>query len=204
MKIQQLEVFAGRKVLLCFALVLSGALLGCSTTARHSSESRQSGLATNGLQMFLSVLAAGDREDPEFEIVFRNMGEYDVSLNLGIMLANGKVQLPDKIHLQLVDGSGKSRELDFSDKRYPGIAGRVDDYVVPLRAGSIYTLKLRLDQFWSPGTEEFELKLKPGRYEVSARFQGDGATTGNPDMAGMKLMNYWKGKLQSNVVVIVE
>jgi hypothetical protein len=191
------------KLILCLALVLSGILLGCSTITRHSIENRQWGPATDGLQMSLSVLTTGDQNDPEFEVAFRNLGEQDVSLNLGIMLANGKVQLPDKIHLSLVDGSGKSRELHFSDKRYAAVGGRVDDYVVPLRAGSTYTLKLRLDQFVSADTGD-NVKLKPGRYEVSARFQGDGATTSNLDMAGMKSMNFWKGKLQSNVVVIVE
>jgi hypothetical protein len=151
--------------------------------------------------MSLSVLMTGNRNDPEFEVALRNMGEQDVSLNLGIMLANGKVQLPGKIHLNLTDGSGRNRELLFT---YPAVAGRVDVYVVPLRAGSTYTLKLRLDQFWSPSPEEFRLKLKPGRYEVLAQFQGDGAETSNLDMAGMKLMDFWKGKLQSNVVVFVE
>jgi hypothetical protein len=188
------------KLLLGLALVLSVSLFGCSTTARHSIESRQWSPATNGLQMSLSVLTTGHRDNPEFEVAFRNMGEQDVSLNLGMMLANGSVQLPDKIYLSLMDGSGSNRELHFSD---PPVAGRVDDYVVPLRVGSTYTLKLRLDQFVSPDTGD-KVKLKPGRYEISARFQGDGATTSNLDMAGMKLMNFWKGKLPSNVVVIVE
>ena len=113
------------------------------------------------------------------------------------MLDNGKVQLPNKIHLNLLDGSGRKRELHFSDRRYPGVAGRVDDFVVPLRAGSTYTLKLRLDQFWSPSTQEFELKLTPGRYEVSAQFQEDRAETRN-------VIFVWKGKLQSNIVEIAE
>ena len=189
------------KLILCLALVLSSGLVSCSTTTRHSVESQQWGSVTNGLQLSLSVLVAGDRNDPEFEVAFRNMGAQDVSLNLGIMLANGTVQLPDKIHLSLLDGSGRKRELLFSD---PPVAGRLDAYVVPLRAGSIYTLKLRLDQFWSSSTDEFRLKLEPGRSEISAGFQGDGAGTDNADMTGMKLMNFWKGQLQSNVVVIVE
>ena len=172
---------------------------GLPMSPRH--ESRQWGTAANGLQMSLAILTTGDRDDPAFEVAFRNMGEQDVSLNLGMMLANGKVQLPDKIHLGLMDGSGRKRELHFSD---PPVAGRVDAYVVPLRSGSTYTLKLRLAQFWSPGTEEFRLRLKPGRSEMSAQFQGDDVEASNLDMAGMKLMNFWKGKLQSNVVVIVE
>jgi hypothetical protein len=48
------------------------------------------------------------------------------------------------------------------------------------------------------------LKLEPGRYEISAQFQGDGAEHVNSDMQGMKLMDFWKGKLQSNVVAIAQ
>jgi len=185
------------KILLCLALVLSGGLPGCSTTPRHSVGSRQWGPANNGLQMSLSVLTTGNRENPEFEVAFRNVGKQDVCLDLGLMLDNGRVQLPDKIHLNLLDGSGRNRELDFSDRMHPGVAGRLDDYVVPLRAGSTYTLGLRLDQFWSPSTKEFELKLTPGRYEISAQFQEDRAETRN-------LIFVWKGKLQSNIAEIVE
>lgn len=157
--------------------------------------------ATNGLLMFLSVLKTDNWDDPGFEVTFRNMGEQDVCLNLGLMLANGKVQLPAQIHLKLWDGSGKNWELDFADKRYGAIAGRVDDYAVPLRSGSTYTLELRLDQFWSPVTKEFDLKLKHGRYWVSAQLQGDDAGT---DKLNIMLMNFWKGRLQSNVFSFTE
>jgi hypothetical protein len=117
------------------------------------------------------------------------------------MLANGKVQLPAQIHLKLWDGNGKTWELDFGDKRYGAIGGRVDDYAVPLRSGSSYKLELRLDQFWSPGTKEFALKLKPGRYWASARFEWDGAET---DKLNILLLNFWKGRLQSNVFSFTE
>jgi hypothetical protein len=193
------------KLLLGLALGLSSVLLGCRSTASHSLENRQWGPATNGLRMSLSVSTAGQRGNPEFEIAFWNVGEQDFSLNVGKMLANGRVQLPSQVHLELVDDSGRSRELHYSaKKRYPGAAGRLDDYVVPLRTRSACVLELRLDEFWSPGTEEFDVKLNPGRYKVSARFEGSDADTSNLDMAGMKLMNFWKGKLQSNVVVMVE
>src|SRR5580698_4304158 len=101
------------KLLLCLALVLSGCLLGCSTTVRHSTESGQWGPATAGLQMSLAV-SLTNPVDPEFEVTIRNVGEEDVCLTLGYMLANGKVQLPNQIHLRLVDASGRMRELDFA------------------------------------------------------------------------------------------
>jgi len=199
------------KILLCLALVLSGGvfdycLTSCADTNTPpvSTNSAQRivtatvlGSATNGLQMSLSVVVNGHRDNPEFEVAFRNVGERDVCLNLGFMLDNGGVQLPNKIQLNLLDASGRNRELLFSDRRYPGVAGRLDDYLVPLRAGSTYTLKFRLDQFWSPSTKEFVLKLTPGRYEISVQFQEERPETRN-------LIRLWEGQIQSNTVEIVE
>ena len=192
------------KLLLGLALVLGGGLFGCSTTTlRPPPRNHPSGPVTDGLQMSLSVSNSRNLSDPEFEVAIRNVGEKDCCLNLGMMLANGKVMIPGKIHLQVVDGKGTSWLLNFVDRRFPGIAGRLDDYVVPLKSGSTCTLELRLDQFVSSTTGD-AVKLKPGRYEVSARLQGDGAETSNTDMAGMKLMNFWKGNLRSNPVLIEE
>src|SRR5882762_9505959 len=105
------------------------------------------------------------------------------------MLADGKVQLPDRISLNLTNEGGRIRKLSFFDKRYPAVAGRMDSYIVPLRAGSIYTLRLSLHQFWSPDTKEFDLKLLPGRNQISAQFEGGGAKFVNFDMPGIKFMN---------------
>jgi RNA polymerase sigma factor (sigma-70 family) len=156
----------------------------------------QWGSTTQGLQMSISVTGKDRVGNPEFQVAFRNVGEQDVALNLGTMLANGKVQLPDNIRLTLTDDNGKVRELHFSDKRHSRVAGRVDDYVVPLRAGSAYTLKLPLSQFWSPNTTEITLELKPGKYQVSAQFEGGGAK----HESGRFIMSYWEGKLQSNTL----
>ena len=168
----------------------------------QSAESQQWGAPVDGLQMSIS---AGDYSNvgvPKFQVAVRNLGARDVVLNLGIMLANGKVQLPDRIRLNLTDAGGRTRELHFFDKRYPGIAGRVDDYVVPLRVGSTYTVTFDLDQFWSPDAGDVQPRLPPGRYQIAAQFEGVGAKAGNSDTPGMKLMNFWTGKLQSNALTV--
>ena len=138
---------------------------------------------------------------PIFRVTFENVGDKDTVLNLGMMLANGKVLLPDAIRLILIEPDEKCRELHFADRRYPGIAGRVDDYAVPLRAGSTYTLRLSLGNFWCPETKEFQIKLKPGAYRVRSKLKGIGAHHINNDMEGISLMNFWKGTLQSDETV---
>jgi hypothetical protein len=133
-------------------------------------------------------------------MAFENVGDQDIALNLGIMLVNGRAQLPFQVHLQLTDGDGSTRELHFMDRKHGGVAGRMDDYVVPLRVGSIHILKLSLDDFWCPSSKEFQIKLGRGKYQIAAQFEGGGAVSGMLDMAGVKFMPFWKGKLQSNVL----
>lgn len=152
----------------------------------------------------MSISAAKPKftnEIPVFHVTLENAGDKDVMLNLGMMLANGKVLLPEAIHLILIDSAGKSRELHFADRRYPGVAGRIDDYAVPLRVGSAYTLRLSLDNFWCPKTKEFRLNLKPGEYRVRSAFAGKGAQFVNRNMEGIQLMNFWQGTLQSDVTI---
>lgn len=155
-------------------------------------------------RLVMSISAAKPKftnEIPVFHVTLENAGDKDVMLNLGMMLANGKVLLPEAIHLILIDSAGKSRELHFFDRRYPGVAGRIDDYAVPLRVGSSYTLRLNLDNFWCPKTKEFRLNLKPGEYRVRSEFAGKSAQSVNGDMEGIKLMNFWQGTLQSDVTI---
>jgi len=46
------------------------------------------------------------------------------------------------------------------------------------------------------------LKLFPGKNHITAQFEGGGAKTSNLDVPGLKLINFWLGNLQSNVLVI--
>ena len=158
------------------------------------------GPVSDGLRMAISPLISGNspREHTAFDVAIQNVGDADIVLNLGQMLANGKVMFPTAIHLTLTDAQGKTRELHFSDKRYPVIAGRVDDFTVALRSSSIYVLRVSLDQYWSSETKEYVLTLSDGRYRIAARLEGQGAKSVNSDMRGIALMNFWKGTVQSN------
>jgi hypothetical protein len=73
----------------------------------------------------------------------------------------------------------------------------VDPFVVPLRAGSTYVLRTSLNQYFIPATNNFDVRLASGRIRIAARFEGQGAESGNPDIA---LLNFWKGTVESNVV----
>jgi hypothetical protein len=159
-----------------------------------SQEPAECGRAVDGVQICLATSGSN------LQLSFANVGDHDVTLNLGIVLGNGKLQSPTNIVLKFMDAQGKVRRFKFFDKRYSGIAGRVDDYVVPLRARSTYTIQLTLDQFWCQETNEFSIPLLAGDNYLTAEFEGTSANHANPDMTAIKFMNFWRGKVESNTL----
>ena len=167
--------------------------------------SQATGPSSRGLRLEVSPVGSGDlpATGAEFYVALENTADSDFVVNLGQMLANGKVMFPSAIHLTLIDPAGRTQDLDFSDPKYPGVAGRMDDFTVALRSGSIYALRVSLNQYWSPTTKTFAPKLGAGRHRIAARFEGQGARTVNLDMQGAALLNFWKGTVESNVVAFV-
>src|SRR5260370_12751775 len=62
------------------------------------------GQPTQGVQMSLS---SNDSSGSDLIVALRNVGDHDVTLNLGYTMANGKVQLPAYISLNFTDAQGK-------------------------------------------------------------------------------------------------
>ena len=193
------------KVIMALMLLVLLAVIGCLTIPHSSlAASKQIdqlpwGQTSDGIQLSIT---STDRDGHSLQVAFRNAGDRDVTLNLGSMMANGKVQLPDFIRLRFSDAQGRERLFEFADKKHSFVAGRLDDYVVPLRVGSIYSLTLRLDQFWCQETKEFEIPLMAGENRLTAQFEGRGAKLLNQDMPAIRLMNFWLGKVESNHLVI--
>lgn len=188
-----------RAVMFAAICVLLGLADSSPVTSSQTGESLPWGQPNDGIQMSLS---APGLDRSELQIALRNAGDHEVSLNLGVMLANGKVRLPNYISLSFTDPQGRTRVFKFADKKHSFIAGRLDDYVVPLRVGSMYTLKLKLNQFWCQETNEFEITFPPGKSSLTARIEGRGAGVPNLDMAGTKLMNFWLGNVESNTLTL--
>jgi hypothetical protein len=80
------------------------------------------------------------------------------------MIANGKVMFPEAVRLVLTRPTGVTCELRYFDSRYAVIAGRVDDFIVPLPKSSTYTLRLPVTRLWCPEANEGPIRFAPGRY----------------------------------------
>ena len=119
---------------------LFGILLPPLSSNAQSIDNLQWGTAVDGLQMSISIITDADPKVPSFQVGLRNVGDKDIILNLGAMLANGKIQEPDALIFMITDANGRTLRAHFHGVW--SVDGRVDDYIVPLRAGSMYTLRL--------------------------------------------------------------
>jgi hypothetical protein len=171
---------------------------GLSAALKPSAETW--GEAVSGLQMtiYLDRAEGVPSKAPKFRVELRNAAQKDLVVNLGMMLANGKMQYPNAVVLVLTDAQGKSRRLDL---REPGaIAGRVDPFVLPIPIGATFSIPVDLDKYWAAESKEFDYKLKPGTYSLEAQFTGRSVSQqeANLDVKGIALMPYWTGTVASN------
>ncbi|HEV3255859.1 MAG TPA: sigma-70 family RNA polymerase sigma factor [Gemmataceae bacterium] len=147
------------------------------------------GTPLKGLRVGLCRTEAKGNGKARLMVVLENVGTDDLVVNLGLMLANGKKQIPMAARLIFTDADGQRHILRRNE---PGIAGRVDPFVVPLAAGSRYSTISR-------DLEKSIDRLTPGRYRVRAEFVGEAVTRKEVDVdaAGLALMTYWTGTIQS-------
>ncbi len=170
----------------------------------------QSGEAVDDLQMAISETGLIKTGVPNLQAVFQNIGDRDITVLLGII--GGSSPRPCKLDsrnipctlnfkLNVTDSRSTTRTYEFRGIIY--VFGRIDPYVIYLRAHSTYTLELGVDQFWSPATHEYEaLSFAPGSYKLSLEFEGRAPGHINLDQPNLAKATFWKGKLTSNSLSI--
>lgn len=183
-----------RSILLTVALMCDPTTwLGAQTT------SPSWGGGEHGLRLGITARAHPDKQIA-FELVAENTGPDDFVLRFGTMLANGKVMWPEAITLELIDPAGAVTPLQFFRRRGV-VAGRLDDFLVSLRAGSRYSIATSLDDYPDLKTGS-PRRLTPGTYRVRAVLDGRSASALNLDTQGIALMQFWKGLAMSGTAEV--
>jgi hypothetical protein len=101
----------------------------------------------------------------EFTIALLNSGSTDTSLVIGGILANGRKYLASELAVEVRGTNGHTRYA-YSDPSVPGIAGRLDPWVVGLPGRSAFTLTRPWNHFWADGKS---LSPAPEPFDVRAR-----------------------------------
>jgi hypothetical protein len=175
-------------------------LLVCAFSARGADDQAPAvGKAVGGLRIRLQLPAAekGEKLPPQCEVTLENVGDSDLNVKLGFSLANGKTHHPAAVRLLALSKENKTRTLIYA--AIPGVAGRVDPFVVPLPAGSSYTLRCAFDKYADSETGE-RIDLTAKDYRIAAELLGEAVTETNVNLKGLALMPYWQGKARSHEV----
>ena len=157
-----------------------------------------SGQDQNALRVSIARIEATNSKpsNPEFAITLENQNESDFVVVVGYMLGNGRKMFPSAVRLVLTDERGRTSTLTY--RAPPHVGGRIDDYLVALRTGASYVLRVSLADYHPVG--EVGWKLPSGTYEIHATFQGKPAGFLNADTPGIGLLNFWTGAASSNVL----
>ena len=131
-----------------FVVLVASLLLLNGLSAALKPSVKKWGDAVSGLQMtiYFDEAEGTPYKAPKFRVEFRNAGQNDLVVNLGMMLANGKRQYPNAVALTLTDAQGKSRRLDLREPAM--IAGRLDPFVVPIPVDATFSVPVNLDRYW--------------------------------------------------------
>ena len=184
------------QVALCWAWC-AGALLPAGAAFAAEPSPQAWGEASDGLQMRIEPESSRTAV-PTFRVAFRNSGDRDLVVKLGITLANGAKQYPNAVVLMLTDAQGKSRQLDPIEPAF--VAGRLDPFILLLPVGATFSVPINLAKYWAATSREWEYKLTAGTYTLEAHFTGASVSgpEANLDVQGISLMPFWKGTIASN------
>ena len=160
------------------------------------------GKAVSGLRIRLELPAAerGEKLPRHCEVILENVGDSDLNVQLGFSLANGKSHHPAALRLLARSKGHKTRTLTYA--ALPGVAGRVDPFIVPLPAASSYTLRCTFEKYADSETGE-RIDLTAKDYRIAAELLGEAVTNTNHDVQGLTLMPCWQGKVRSSEVQLL-
>ena len=141
---------------------------------------------------------AAAKKSGELSLVVRNTDRSAVNVNIGITLANGSDLLPTNVRLTL-ERDGRKSDWTYTG-RIAGVAGRIDDFILPLMPGASYQMTFAFSDFGP--LEGIQHTLQPGHYRVRASLWARHAEHMNSDTEGMKLMKLWTGVAESNEITV--
>jgi hypothetical protein len=151
------------------------------------------------------VVGRSPASDQEVEVVFQNVSADDLWLYLGEIYGEiyGNGFYPSRLGFTVKDGERVTRGR-FLDMAHANVGGRIGPYLVPLRAGSSYSLRIRFAHmitYESPPHSLFEDGGPRRPVLFTVEWVGSSSESRGPD-ARIRPTNLvpWPGHLFSNTV----
>ncbi|HVJ69782.1 MAG TPA: hypothetical protein VM510_17525 [Caulifigura sp.] len=148
----------------------------------------------DGLTLHVSGAWVGRSAQPSLAIEISNESDRDISLNLGMVVGMNHCMYPTAIKVIITDASGKTRTYRIPDMR---LAGRADDYLVPLRRGGSYRLGLALSDLRADSFDFPAPSPASGKCQAVVELESGPRRCLNSGTEGMRVVDLWTGKLLS-------
>jgi hypothetical protein len=132
--------------------------------------------------------------ETERELVFRfalqNINAAPTAAVIGSILANDKKYLPGALSFTLKRAGEAGVSFDWFDPSVPGVAGRVDPWLIPFPPGAGYSVTVGIpNEFRHLFTSPAEVRIRLTTGKIGER---------NDDMQGLQFIHVWTGTLTSD------
>jgi hypothetical protein len=163
------------------------------------------GRVVNGLRMAMALVKADPPTNgAEFDVMFQNVSDQELVLELGVRSNMDRFLFP--VSLMLDDSDGHSMDLRLND-RAQITSGRLDDLTVSVPGGATHVVRVNLKQYVAR-TAISPLyvplgSLGAGHYRITSQFEGVGLQfpwLGHSANTPPPVLPFWIGTLGSNVL----
>jgi hypothetical protein len=142
---------------------------------------------------FRLTLSCSRTDEVVFRFTLQNVSADPNAAIIGMILGNDKKFLAEGFLLRLL---GSGTELHFVDVSVPGIAGRVDPWLVMLPPGAAYSGVIPASCFRRSPELSYETFQVPARVQLHLTTRP--VQPPNLDMMGISLIRVWTGTVGSN------
>ena len=161
-----------------FGIILAAFLAAWTTTAHAR---------TAPLRL---ALACSRPAGSPFRLTIQNIDNTPTAVVIGSVLGNDRKYLPRGLQFTLRRDGMADTEVDWFDPSVAGVAGRIDPWLVPLPAGTSYSIGVLIPEslrhfFSTPAA-------------VRVRLTTQTVPTLNPDLEGLRFIHVWAGTLTSD------
>ena len=147
------------------------------------------------MQVELKVRCQLSAGSPALRITLLNGSTTDTAIVLGTSIGNGRWYVADSVVVEVRRGQEGRVEEYRPGGGPPAIAGRIDPWIVPLPAGSEFSLTLPIVRLSSQKGDS--LSLGTGEIFIRARVVRHPNDRFNAEMVGPGLVKVFVGELQT-------
>jgi len=146
------------------------------------------------------MLECSQTTEVTFRLTLQNVSPSPTAVVIGTVLANDRKYLLQHVVLKVKREGAADTRLEYFDPSVPGIAGRMDPWLVTLPPDSSYSITVPAKHFGLRPTNAPETFSTPAYVQLQLTTQE--MSTPNSDVQGLRLIHVWIGTLSSNWIQV--